>query len=107
MERYGSEFTVAGGGFVKLWHMGNRRVIPSQERATSLWQAQLAEFTPPALEKEAHGRAYAGSGGAPGWIDAVHSVQRASKIGACLPAPPLSIPGGCCSSRRAVTFRWP
>ena len=71
MERYGSEFydPLVADLSTGTWEAAGS--IPSQERATSLWQARLAEFTPPAGCEErdgAHGRAFgadARSGGAP------------------------------------------
>ena len=57
MERYGSEFydpLVADLSNFGTWEAAGS--IPSQERATSLWQARLAEFTPPAGCEERMGR---------------------------------------------------
>ena len=48
MERYGNEFydpLVADLSNFGTWKAAGS--IPSQERATSLWQARLTEFTPP------------------------------------------------------------
>jgi len=57
MERYGSEFydpLVADLSNFGTWETAGS--VPSQERATSLWQAQLAEFTPPTGSTERLGR---------------------------------------------------
>ena len=57
MERYGSEFydpLVADLSNFGTWEAAGS--VPSQERATSLWQAQLAEFTPPSGCAERLGR---------------------------------------------------
>lgn len=57
MERYGSEFydpLVADLSNFGTWEAAGS--IPSQERATSLWQARLTEFTPPSGCAERLGR---------------------------------------------------
>ena len=57
MERYGSEFynpLVADLSNFGTWEAAGS--VPSQERATSLWQARLAEFAPPADCAERLGR---------------------------------------------------
>jgi trimethylamine--corrinoid protein Co-methyltransferase len=57
MKRYGSEFydpLVADLSNFGTWEAAGS--IPSQERATSLWKARLAEFTPPADCAERLGR---------------------------------------------------
>ena len=57
MQRYGTEFydpLVADLSNFGTWEAAGS--VPSQERATSLWQARLAEFTPPAGSAERLGR---------------------------------------------------
>ena len=57
MQRYGTEFydpQVADLSNFRTWEAAGS--VPSQERATSLWQARLAEFTPPAGSAERLGR---------------------------------------------------
>ena len=57
MERYGREFydpLVADLSNFGKWEAAGS--VPSQERATSLWQARLAEFTPPAGCEDRLGR---------------------------------------------------
>ena len=57
MERYGSEFydpLIADLSNYGTWE--NAGAIPSQDRATALWQARLAKFTPPAGSAERLGR---------------------------------------------------